>query len=441
MGIAKSDIDLARAAPEFVHLMPIGRFTPRDGRAAWLNPSPANVVMASRAAAIDLVIDYEHQTDNAPDNGQPAPAAGWIKGLETRPDGIWGKVEWTDKARAMIEAGEYRFLSPVFMFEKATREVQRILRAALTNNPALNLKAIAKNEGDDALGEFTIALAATELSRTLNRAIEAAMQGGDISRADLLSRMAEAAGIDEGTVNQILNGDIERPPDRRLQGFARVLDVSFDALKQTLPSASASNEEDDMKELLKALAKALGLSEDSDQEKIMARVSELHAADADHGKAMTAVARALDIEGDADSDGLVAAIATLKAPNAGSADDPDPAKFVKVEDFNNLATELATMKKSTATEKATAAVDDAVKAGKLVPAQRAWAIDLATKDAAGFNAFIENQPAVLGPGGTPPGGSPPQGGDGLTADELAVCRAMNLTPEDFKKSREQLEVA
>ena len=44
------------------------------------------------------------------------------------------------------------------------------------------------------------------------------------------STLAEAAGIDESTVRQILRGEIEAPPLRRLQGFARVLSVDVDKL-------------------------------------------------------------------------------------------------------------------------------------------------------------------------------------------------------------------
>ncbi|MFB9160491.1 phage protease, partial [Chromobacterium violaceum] len=46
-------------------------------------------------------------------------------------------VEWTDKAAAMIVAKEYRYLSPVFTYDKQGR-VTGLLHVALTNNPALD---------------------------------------------------------------------------------------------------------------------------------------------------------------------------------------------------------------------------------------------------------------------------------------------------------------
>lgn len=45
-------------------------------------------------------------------------------------------------------------------------------------------------------------------------------------RSEIISDMGSAAGIDEGTVNQILNAEIDCPPLDRLEGFAEALNVS-----------------------------------------------------------------------------------------------------------------------------------------------------------------------------------------------------------------------
>lgn len=52
----------------------------------------------------------------------------------------------------------------------------------------------------------------------------------ELSQSDIVAQMARAAGISAGTVNQILNGEINCPPLRRLIGFAEVLDVSENAV-------------------------------------------------------------------------------------------------------------------------------------------------------------------------------------------------------------------
>jgi phage I-like protein len=93
------------------------------------------VIQHFRARGLDMVIDYEHQTEE----GNPAPAAGWIKDLENRGvDGLWARVEWTQKAGEYLANREYRYFSPVFLISRADRRLMELLRVALTNAPRLN---------------------------------------------------------------------------------------------------------------------------------------------------------------------------------------------------------------------------------------------------------------------------------------------------------------
>ncbi|MEX2450918.1 MAG: phage protease [Rhodospirillales bacterium] len=142
---AKCAITLPGGVPEWVHVFPLGKIDARDGRKFEV-VDPAGLVQASIDPTMDLVVDYEHQTDNAEKNGQKAPAAGWIKDLENRADGIWARVEWTPDAAKHLRDKEYRYLSPTFLFDKATKKVTKILRAALTNHPAFQLTALATQE-------------------------------------------------------------------------------------------------------------------------------------------------------------------------------------------------------------------------------------------------------------------------------------------------------
>ena len=75
------------------------------------------IVAATRELAADLPIDYEHQGERAVANGQPAPAAGWIRRIFERAGAVWGEVEWTGRAAAMLKAREYRFISPLFLYD------------------------------------------------------------------------------------------------------------------------------------------------------------------------------------------------------------------------------------------------------------------------------------------------------------------------------------
>ena len=128
-----------------VKILPAGEFRARDGRPAdcphWVLDSVNAALLVAQAAARQTryAFDYEHQTLRAADNGQPAPSAGWFSTLEWREgDGLYATdVEWTARAAAMIDAHEYLYISPLFVYTPDGR-VQELINVALTNNPALD---------------------------------------------------------------------------------------------------------------------------------------------------------------------------------------------------------------------------------------------------------------------------------------------------------------
>ncbi|WP_244665184.1 phage protease [Candidatus Symbiopectobacterium sp. 'North America'] len=126
-------------------MFPAGEFRARDGRPAecdaWIMTAEVAqaLIAAANAQQTPYVIDFEHQTLRAAKNSLPAPAAGWFKTLEWREgDGLFAvDVTWTDSAAKMIAEGAYRFISPVFSYDKSGRVLQ-LLHAALTNTPAVD---------------------------------------------------------------------------------------------------------------------------------------------------------------------------------------------------------------------------------------------------------------------------------------------------------------
>jgi phage I-like protein len=98
------------------------------------------------------LVDYDHFSY---DPRRPSEAAGWIIALKVEPGptpqpGLWARIRWTPEGRAAVQAGRYRFLSPVWLtgdcevLNDAERKRMRPLRldsAGLTNNP--NLKDLA----------------------------------------------------------------------------------------------------------------------------------------------------------------------------------------------------------------------------------------------------------------------------------------------------------
>ncbi|KAA0683348.1 phage protease [Roseomonas genomospecies 6] len=160
------------AAPEWVQLLPVGRFQPNDGRAGWVLRDVSKVVAASLAAAPKgiLAIDYDHAADLAAPKGGMAPAAGWIKELSARADGIWGRVEWTKAGASAIADKEYRFISPSFLHTK-DGIVTRIVGAGLTNRPALpGLPALASFQGSTMDPILVAVLEALGLPKTADQA-------------------------------------------------------------------------------------------------------------------------------------------------------------------------------------------------------------------------------------------------------------------------------
>ncbi|WP_422096999.1 phage protease [Variovorax sp.] len=128
-----------------LQVTPAGYFTPSDGRemdvAAWhIDATGAQrVIERFRASKLPPVIDYEHQTLHKEKNGQPAPAAGWIRDLRwIEGRGLFAAAELTSRAKGEIDDKQYLYFSPVFAYHEDTGEVMAILMGAFTNNPAIH---------------------------------------------------------------------------------------------------------------------------------------------------------------------------------------------------------------------------------------------------------------------------------------------------------------
>jgi len=181
--IALLAAELPAEAPDAFRLLPAGLFRSRDGRPEGLPgwrldaEDMARLVAEAEARATDYPIDYEHQILESRRNGQPAPAAGWFRRLEARADGLWAVgVRWTKRARQMIAAGEYRYISPVFTYDDDGR-VRKLLMAAITNDPGL--------DGLTDLSPLTFSME-DDMSESL-AALKAALGAGDDADVALLA--------------------------------------------------------------------------------------------------------------------------------------------------------------------------------------------------------------------------------------------------------------
>lgn len=121
-------------APEYIRVLPLGYISSEKGDFLVDSESFRMMKEHMEHRAVDIVIDYEHQTLR----DVQAPAGGWIKELALKSDGIFAKVEWTKRAKDYLQNREYRYLSPVVMVRKKDRKASQIHSVALTNTPAIN---------------------------------------------------------------------------------------------------------------------------------------------------------------------------------------------------------------------------------------------------------------------------------------------------------------
>lgn len=353
IAIAACTFALSAGGDAALQIFPAGKFRGRDGRPrdadAWfIDKAVAERVIAdARSRKTEIVIDYEHQTLRSDDNGRPAPAAGWYTGadLEWREgQGLYAAaVKWNDRARQHIDAGEYKYYSPVFLYKRGTGEVLSLLHGGITNFPAV--------DGMDALA----------------------------SRA--------AARFD-------------------------------------LNLEESMNEE---------MLKLLGLKPDATDEEVKTAITALKAASQPNATLLKALSLG---DGATFADVETAAVKLSESLAAAKSEaNPDPSKYVSIETMTELQTEVASLRAENTRRDVDELVNDALEAGKLLPAQEKWARELGETNIAQLKSYIENAPAIPALKRQQTGGKTPDGGDGTELSEttLAVARMFGNSEEDLRK--------
>ena len=335
--LASSAQPLQAGADGWVMIFPSGTSKGFDGRGPYVLQDPEAVIAASVRPKVDLLIDRDHATDELP-KGSEVPAAGWIKELAARADGIYARVEWVSRAAQQIAEKEYRYISPVFYFDKASGVVSRILRASLTNNPNLEVKAVAA-------------------------------------------------------------ADTETTQPKK---------------------------ETKMNETLLAIAKLLGLGDDATEAAVLKAIQ-------DKTEALAKVSSKLGLAADASAEAVLTAL-EQKATAAAKNGNPDPEKFVPREMFDSLSNQVKELAKAGADREANEAVDAAVKAGKIAPAQKAWALEYASSNLKGFNAFVEGAPVIVAGGQADGKDKPEAAAAKLDGDQKTICDQLGITGKQFSEA-------
>ncbi|HQF31502.1 MAG TPA: phage protease, partial [Hyphomicrobiales bacterium] len=176
-------------------------------------------------------------------------------------------------------------------------------------------------------------------------------------------------------------------------------------------TALARRREEEDAPMLKNIAKALGLADDADAATILAAIEK------GHGK----LAAALGLDKTADQ-------ATILAAVEKAAKGPDVASFVPRADYEllkgqlgTMQTELAAIKDGNRKAEISAAIDGAVKAGKIAPASRDHYAALCAKDG-GLEAFkdLVGTLPVIGAPSDLDGKDVPDSGGEIDATALAA---------------------
>ena len=189
-----------------------------------------------------------------------------------------------------------------------------------------------------------------------------------------------------------------------------------------------------MNEFMKKLAALLGLGEDATEEQVTealkacleenkslketVEAGKQPPAEDDKVVANKEVCELLGLQAGAATADVAAAIRSLKGGIGGGVN--------LVEQVKNLEAKLAD-------RDAEEAVEMALKAGKITPAQRDWAKGYALKNLDDFKGFVEKAPQVVPMGDV--GGSESLALKGGEPDEatLLVCKQLGISPEDVKK--------
>lgn len=165
-------------------------------------------------------------------------------------------------------------------------------------------------------------------------------------------------------------------------------------------------------------------------------------------EALKALCRKLGLQDEASPAAILAAVDTLaddKAKALNAAQTPPLDKFVPRAEYDKIKGDLDTANNAIKAAgdakregEITSAVDEAVKAGKVIPANRDYYLAQCRKEGglAEFVKFIESAPVLTGVSDLDARRASNAGGADrhLTAEEKAVCAAMGLTEEAFKKA-------
>ena len=190
-----------------------------------------------------------------------------------------------------------------------------------------------------------------------------------------------------------------------------------------------------MNEFMKKLAALLGLGEDATEE----QVTEALKACLEENKSLKESAAEAGKQQPPEDDKVVAnkEVCELLGLKAGAATADVAAAIMALKGGNiggvNLVEQVKSLEAKLADRDAEEAVELALKAGKITPAQRDWAKGYALKSLDDFRGFVEKAPQVVPMGDVGGSSSLALKADEVDEATLLVCKQLGISPEDVKK--------
>ena len=195
---------------------------------------------------------------------------------------------------------------------------------------------------------------------------------------------------------------------------------ALDGMDEAMVAASVNLLQEDNpmdKKLLAALCTLFALKADASEADITEKVAALSAAKGDSTVDVLDVYAKL-----AEKEQSVAALST-------EVGNPDPAKFVPVDQVAALQADFNALKTSVEADKKEALITAALSQGKLAPALKDWAQSLSVE---ALSAYLEKAPAMAALSGEPQAkADPEQKVAALSAAEQAAARALGMTEAEF----------
>ena len=195
---------------------------------------------------------------------------------------------------------------------------------------------------------------------------------------------------------------------------------ALDGMEEAMVAASVNLLQEDNpmdKKLLAALCALFALKADASEADITEKVTALSAAKGDSPVDVLDVYAKL-----AEKEQSVAALSTQVS-------NPDPAKFVPVDQVVALQADFNALKTSVEADKKEALITTALSQGKLAPALKEWAESLSVE---ALSTYLEKAPAMAALSGEPQAkGDPEQKVAALSAAESAAAKALGLSEKDY----------